>query len=103
MGRADEDEPVLECPRLALVGVGAKVLRAGDVRGHESPFHPGRKTRPSPAADAGLAHLGDDVLGRHRGQSFAGGCIPAATDIVLEPPGLVVNGEEPDGIVSHGP
>ena len=101
MGGAKEDKPVLESPRLAFVGVDAQVLRAGAAAGDKAPFHPGRETRPSAAAEARIPHFGHDVRGGHRGHGFAGGLVPAPAEVGFEAPGILVGGQEPDAVVKH--
>ena len=48
---AFHENPVLEGPRLALVGVAAQIFRLVGLFGHETPFEPGRKAGPASAAE----------------------------------------------------
>ena len=61
-----KDVAILEGTRLRFVAIANQIHRFGVVRRNEGPLHPRRKSRTTPAAQAGFFHLFDDVLRRHR-------------------------------------
>ena len=58
-----EDLPVLEGPRLGLVGVADHVFRAGRLRGHQPPLPPGGEAGAAQAPQPGVLEGADHVIG----------------------------------------
>ena len=58
------DLTVLERAGLGLVRVADRVVRGGVLRGHELPLAPGREPGAAHAAQAGVLHRGQDLVGR---------------------------------------
>ncbi len=72
MRAAFHDEPVLERPRLRLVGVGHQKARPGVLVAHvhETPFAPRREPGPAAARQSRVEHRLGDVLWRHPGEGL---------------------------------
>ena len=98
-----EQHVILERARLALVGVDQQVLRLGDVLRDEAPLHAGREAGAAAAAQAGLLHLVDDRLGRHR-HGLAHGLVAAVLDVEIERVGAgLLHVARQDGLeLGHG-
>ena len=71
MRRELEDPAILEGAGLALVGVGAKIVRLAVVRMHDPPFAAHGKRRAAASLDAGRRDLRDHLLRRHLPQAFS--------------------------------
>src|SRR5438094_6020576 len=71
------NEPVLESPRLALIGIYTKVNGLPGVLRNESPFDSGRKTGASATPEAGLLYNFDDVIGLAVSQVLAQPLVPS--------------------------
>ena len=70
VGVALQQEPVLEGARFHLIGIDHQVFGAGGIfpLGYEAPFAGCGESGAPPAAQVGVIHRGDDLLGRHAGQ-----------------------------------
>ena len=82
-----EHHPVLERPRLRLVGVADQVVRALGVARDRLPLAPGRERRPAAAQQLGVRHLAQHPVGSH----LHGGAqrLPAAVrPVAVDAPGI---------------
>ena len=82
--RVLEDPAVLEGARLALVGVGAEVVRLPVVEADHAPLAAGRERRAAMAEDAGGGDLLRDFLGAHVAQHLLERRVAAARAVVGE-------------------
>ena len=82
VGRPPHDLAILERTRLALIGIGAQVVRTLGLGGHEAPLDAGRETGPSASPQPRFLHDLGDLLGFHR-QRLAESLVAAT----LEPAG----------------
>ena len=64
MGALGQDDPVLECPGFAFVGVADDVVILSLFPPAELPFQSRRESRPPAAQQVGFLDFGDDALGR---------------------------------------
>ena len=71
-GELGQDDPVLERPGLAFVGVADDEVLGRLFAPAELPLEPRREAGPAPAEEAGSLDLVDDLLGRH-GHGLADG------------------------------
>ena len=77
-----KDVTILEGSRLGLVAIANQIHWLSVVRRNEGPLHSRRKSRTTPAAQAGFFHLFDDVLRRHR-HRLAQIFIPAVAHVAV--------------------
>src|SRR5690606_9240552 len=78
---------VLECTRLAFVGIADQILLARQGTRHEAPLQAGGEARTATAAQRRRLDFSNDVIGRHsRGQDLAQGFVAAALDVVFQTP-----------------
>ena len=84
MGVAFQNRAIHECAGVALIGVAADVLlHVAAVAGSELPLHAGRETCAAAAADAGIQHRLNDLVGGHLGQHLAQPLIAAASNVFI--------------------
>src|SRR5919201_6858339 len=87
VGAAQQDLPILERPRLALVRVHHQVLGEARLLAHEGPLQAGGKSRPAAPAQVRLHHLVDDLLRLHL-ERLRKRLVSAAIAVSLERPAL---------------
>ncbi len=73
VGRVHEDDPVLECARLALIGIANHILLLALGRSRQIPFHAGGESRAAASLETGSVDFGYYVGTPHINRLFETG------------------------------